>query len=187
MSHIDYLLRLSVNYQIIHESEELIEKIFVSQVYLTRRVKYIMIFIYNTYGSQMSVRTDYKKEIYGLHQSSGGGVKLEDVNSLGAILRKLRKETRLRIYHLKAKQIKHDDKYSCDLYAIELDIGENSEQIEQDKIGPQRIILYNMYINMVTNRLLTLIHYTYIKLFLKEVGIITSDINIMWEEYDEIL
>ncbi len=51
----------------------------------------------------MSVRTDYKKEIYGLHQSSGGGVKLEDVNSLGAILRKLRKETRLRIYHLKAK------------------------------------------------------------------------------------
>ncbi len=42
----------------------------------------------------MLVRTDYKKEIYSLHQSLGGGVKLKDVNSLGAALRKLRKETR---------------------------------------------------------------------------------------------
>ncbi len=43
-----------------------------------------------------------------------------------------------------------------------------------------------MYINIVTSKLLTLIHYTHIEIFLKEVEIITTEINVTFEEYDEV-
>ncbi len=74
----------------------------------------------------MSVRTDQKKEMYGLHQSPGGAVETKDSNSLVAALRELREETGLRIYQLRAKWIGHDPRFDCDVYAIELDIRENS-------------------------------------------------------------
>jgi len=51
----------------------------------------------------MLVRIDCKKEMYGLHQSPGGGVKPTDSNSLEATLRELREETALRIHHSRAK------------------------------------------------------------------------------------
>ncbi len=57
-----------------------------------------MAFIYNAYGFWMLVRTDRRKEIYGLHQLSEEAVETEDSNSLEAALRELRKETGLRIH-----------------------------------------------------------------------------------------
>jgi len=45
----------------------------------------------------MSVRTDQKKEMYGLHQSPRRGVELKDSNSLNTALRELREETELKI------------------------------------------------------------------------------------------
>jgi len=75
----------------------------------------------------MLVRTDRGKEMYGLHQSSGGAVETEDSNSLKAALRELREETGLRIYQSRPKWIGYDPKYDCDVYAIELDIGENPQ------------------------------------------------------------
>jgi len=41
--------------------------------------------------------------MYSLHQSSGGGVKPTDGNSLEAALRELKKETVLKIHHSRAK------------------------------------------------------------------------------------
>ena len=73
----------------------------------------------------MSVRTDQKKKMYGLHQSSERVVETKDSNSLEAALRELREETGLRIHQSRAKWIGHDPKYDCDVYVIELDIGEN--------------------------------------------------------------
>ncbi len=46
----------------------------------------------------MSVRTDRKKEMYGLHQSPGGAIETRDSNSLEAALRELKEETGLRIH-----------------------------------------------------------------------------------------
>ncbi len=63
--------------------------------------------------------------MYGLHQSSEGEVESKDSNSLEAALKELKKETRLRIYHFKAKWIENNDKFDYDIYAIKLDIKEN--------------------------------------------------------------
>src|SRR6266511_1104365 len=116
--------------------------------------------------------------MYGLHQSSGGVVKTKDSNSLEAVLRELREETGLRIHQSRPKWIEYDPKYNCDVYAIELDIGENPQWTEQDKIGPWGIISYDMYINMAASRLLTLTHYTHTEMFLMEAGIISRGINV---------
>ncbi len=78
--------------------------------------------------------------MYGLHQSPGEAVETEDSNSLEAALRELREETGLRIHQSRAKWIGHDPKFDYDIYAIELDIGENPRWTEQDKIGPWGII-----------------------------------------------
>ena len=73
----------------------------------------------------MSVKTDRRKEMYSLHQSPGRAVETEDSNNFEAALRELREETGLRIHSSKSKWIGYDLKYDCDIYAIELDIGEN--------------------------------------------------------------
>ncbi len=51
MSHIDYLSRLPLDQHLLHEPEEPNKKIFVGQINITRKAKYVMIFIYNAYGS----------------------------------------------------------------------------------------------------------------------------------------
>src|SRR6266542_755288 len=95
-----------------------------------------MAVIYNAYGPWMSVRTDRRKDMYGLHQSPGGAVEIKDSNSLEAALRELREETSLKIHQSRAKWIGHDPRFDCDIYAIKLDIGENPNWTEQDKMGP---------------------------------------------------
>ncbi len=87
----------------IHHPEEPTEETFVGQVCISRRVKYVMTFIYNAYEPWMSVRTDRKKEMYGLHQSSGGAVEIKNSNSLEATLRELREETGLKIHQSRPK------------------------------------------------------------------------------------
>ncbi len=44
-----------------------------------------------------------------------------------------------------------------------------------------------MYINIAANRLLTLIHYIHIEIFLKEAGIISTEVNVTFKEYEEVL
>ena len=56
--HIDYLFRSLIEHQMLHELEKPIEKIFVGQICLSRKAKYIMAFIYNVYEPWISVRTD---------------------------------------------------------------------------------------------------------------------------------
>ena len=51
----------------LYESKKFYKKIFIENVNFTRKVKYIMAFIYNAYKSWMSIRTDHRKEMYGLH------------------------------------------------------------------------------------------------------------------------
>src|SRR6266545_8224019 len=109
----------------VYHPEELTEETFVRQVCVSRKIKYVMAFIYNAYEPWMSVRTDQKKEMYGLHQSPGGVVETEDSNSLEAALRELREETGLRIHQSKAKWISYNPRFDYDVYSIELDIGEN--------------------------------------------------------------
>ena len=65
--------------------------------------------------------------MYGLHQSSGSGIELRNSNSLEAALRELREETELKVHQLRVKWIGNDDKFDCDIYAIELDIEENPQ------------------------------------------------------------
>ncbi len=103
---------------------------FVKQVCLSRKAKYIMTFIYNAYGPWMSIRTDQKKEMYGLHQSLGRGVEPKNSNSLEAALRELREETGLRLYYSRTKWIGNDEKFDCNIYTIELDIRKNPQWIE---------------------------------------------------------
>ncbi len=98
MPHADYLSRSPMKYKMLHELEEPNEDIFIGQISLSRKAKYIMAFIYNAYRSWMSVKTDQRKEIYGLHQSSEGGVKLRNSNNLEIALRELREKTGLRVY-----------------------------------------------------------------------------------------
>ncbi len=130
MPHVDYLSRSPLEQTMINHPEELTEETFVGQVCVSRKSKYIIAFIYNTYRLWMSVRTDQRKEMYGLHQSPGGAVKTKDSNSLETVLRELRKETGLRIHHSRPKWIGHDPRFNCDIYAIELKIGENPRWTE---------------------------------------------------------
>ena len=44
-----------------------------------------------------------------------------------------------------------------------------------------------MYINMIASKLLIPIHYTYIEIFLKGVGILISYTSISFKKYDQIL
>ncbi len=97
MLYVDYLFRSPVKYQILHKLEELTEEIFVSQVCLNWKAWYVIAFIYNTYRLWMSVRTDQRKEMYDLHQSSDEGVEPKNSNSLEATLRELKEETGLKI------------------------------------------------------------------------------------------
>ncbi len=82
----------------------------------------------------MSVRTDRKKEMYGLHQSLERAVETKDSNSLEAALRELREETALKIHSARAKWLGNNHKFDCDIYVIELDIGQNPRSTEQDKM-----------------------------------------------------
>ena len=58
MSHVDYLSRSLLEQPMIHHPEEPTEETFVDQVYMSRKVKYAIAFIYNAYGPWMLVRTD---------------------------------------------------------------------------------------------------------------------------------
>src|SRR6266498_4535479 len=98
MSHIDYLSRLSIEHQMLHELEKPTEKTFVGQVCLNRKFKYIIAFIYNAYRPWMLVRTDRKNEMYNLHQSPEEEVEPKNSNNLETALRELREETGLKIY-----------------------------------------------------------------------------------------
>jgi len=54
--------------------------------------------------------------------------------------------------------------------------------MEQDKMGPWKIIPWDMYINMMTSRLLTPTHCSHTKTFLKEAGIISSEVNVTFND-----
>ncbi len=56
--HVDYLSRSLIEQPMIHHPEELTEETFVDQVCISRKAKYVIAFIYNTYRSWMSIRTD---------------------------------------------------------------------------------------------------------------------------------
>ncbi len=58
MPHIDYLSRLPIDHQMLYKPEKLTEETFIGQVYLNRKVKYVMTFIYNVYRSWILIRTD---------------------------------------------------------------------------------------------------------------------------------
>src|SRR6266540_6488411 len=130
----------------------------------------------------MSVRIDRRKEIYGLHQSPRGAVETKDSNSLEAALRELREETGLRIHQSRVKWIGYDLRFDCNIYAIELDIRENPQWTEQDKMRLWRIIPWDMYINIAASRLLTLTHCTHTEMFLMEAGIIVRGINVIFDD-----
>src|SRR6266498_4311592 len=49
-------------------------------------------------------------------------------------------------------------------------------------MGPWKIIPWDMYINMAASRLLTPTHCTYTEMFLLEVGIISTDVNVTWDD-----
>ena len=53
--------------------------------------------------------------------------------------------------------------------------------MEQDKIGPWRIIPWDIYINMTVSNFLTLTHCIHTKMFLLEVRIILTDINVTFD------
>jgi len=44
-----------------------------------------------------------------------------------------------------------------------------------------------MYINMVASRLLIPIHCTYMEIFLKEAGIISTEMNVIFDKFDKVL
>src|SRR6266498_1826981 len=81
MSHVDYLSRSPIEQSMINHPEEITEKMFVGQVCVSRKTKYVIAFIYNAYGPWMSVRIDWRKEMYGLHQSPTEAVETKDSNS----------------------------------------------------------------------------------------------------------
>ncbi len=51
MSHVNYLSRSPLEQPMINHLEELIEEIFVGQICISRKAKYVIVFIYNAYGS----------------------------------------------------------------------------------------------------------------------------------------
>ncbi len=78
--------------------------------------------------------------MYDLYQLPEGEVEPTDTYSLDATLKELKEETDLKIHSSKAKWISYDNKFNCDIYAIELDLDEKSEWTEQNKIGLWEII-----------------------------------------------
>ncbi len=44
-----------------------------------------------------------------------------------------------------------------------------------------------MYINMMTNRLLTPTYYTHIEVFLKKAGIISTKVNVTFDKFEKVL
>ncbi len=54
-------------------------------------------------------------------------------------------------------------------------------------MGPWRIIPWDMYINMVTSKFLTLIYCTHMEIFLKKAEIISTEVNVTFEDYEEVL
>ncbi len=78
--------------------------------------------------------------MYGLHQSPDRKIEFTDAYSLNAAFRELKEKTELKIHLSKTKWLGHDEKYGCDIYAIELNLKEKSQQIEQNKMNPQGII-----------------------------------------------
>ncbi len=50
MPHVDYLSKSLLEQLMVHHSEELTEETFVGQVCISRKTKYVIAFIYNTYG-----------------------------------------------------------------------------------------------------------------------------------------
>ena len=66
MSHVNYLSRVPVEQPMIYHPEKPTEETFVGQICISRKAKYAMTFIYNIYGSWMSVKIDRRKEMYGL-------------------------------------------------------------------------------------------------------------------------
>ena len=181
MPHVDYLSRSPLEQPMIYHSEKLTEETFIGQICISKKAKYVIAFIYNVYRSWMSVKTDRRKEMYGLHQSPEGVVEAKDSNSLEAVLRELRKETGLRIHQLRAKWIGYDSRFDCDVYAIKLDIGKNPQWTEQDKMKLWGIIPWDIYINMAASRLLTPTHCTHTEMFLIEAEIISRGINVTWD------
>ncbi len=49
MPHVDYLSKLPLEPQVLHYLEEPIEEIFIGQICLTKKAKYVITFIYNAY------------------------------------------------------------------------------------------------------------------------------------------
>jgi len=68
--------------------------------------------------------------MYGLYQSLRGKIELTDAYNLDVTLRKLKKETALRIYPSQAKWIGYDNKYSCNIYSIKLNVNKKLEWTE---------------------------------------------------------
>ena len=67
MLHVDYLSRLPIEHKMLYKPKKTTEEIFVGQICLSRKAKYVIAFIYNAYRLWMSVRTNHKKEMYSLH------------------------------------------------------------------------------------------------------------------------
>src|SRR6266540_4391945 len=53
-------------------------------------------------------------------------------------------------------------------------------------MGSWRIISWNMYINMATSKLLIPTHCTHTEIFLKEAGIISTKVNVTFDEFNKI-
>ena len=49
------------------------------------------------------------------------------------------------------------------------------------------IILWDIYINIAASRLLILTHCTHMEIFLKKAGIISTEVNVTFEEFDEVI
>ncbi len=54
-------------------------------------------------------------------------------------------------------------------------------------MGSWRIISWDMYINMAISKLLIPTHCTHTELFLKKAEILSTEVNITFKEFDEIL
>jgi len=126
MPYIDYLSRVSLDQHLFLKLEKSNEKMFIRQINIMEKAKYVIAFIYNTYRFWILVRTNRKKEMFSLHQSPGKGVEFTDAYSLNAALRKLKEEIGFKIHSLHTKWLGYNRKYGYDIYAIELDSKEKS-------------------------------------------------------------
>ncbi len=64
--------------------------------------------------------------MYGFHQSLNGKIESTDAYSLETDFRELKEKIDFRIYlhSFKTKWLGHNEKYSCNIYIIELDLEE---------------------------------------------------------------